>query len=138
MASPPLQTYVVICGNDELLLRTRKLVLENAGFLVTTVVGLSALASLREEREIDLLLLCHSLDVSGMREGSQIIDDRWPASRMLAITTHYRGKSKLSIPSVDAFAGPLAMVEACRKLASGDAGVNFRVTGRRDDEIVGG
>ncbi len=118
MHNPSSLPRVVLCGEDELLLRTRALVLEYAGFRVTSIIGIRELAGVQEADPAALVVLCHSLGVTGLEEASQLVGAVWPASRVLAVTTHARPIPDLGIPTVDAFAGPLAVVAACRNLAA--------------------
>ena len=58
---PPFPAQILVYRQDSLLLETRKLVLQHAGFVVTVALELQTTKDLIAERTFDLFILCHSL-----------------------------------------------------------------------------
>jgi DNA-binding response OmpR family regulator len=56
-----MQAKILVYGNDPILLMTRRLVLEKAGFRVFTTLEFSDAMQLIMHQEIALLILCQSL-----------------------------------------------------------------------------
>jgi DNA-binding response OmpR family regulator len=58
-----VQTTILVYGHDPLLLVTRRLLLENAGFRVFTTVELADAIQLTITHHFAILILCQTLDV---------------------------------------------------------------------------
>jgi hypothetical protein len=57
-----MQHQVLIYGHDQILLRTRELILRGAGYEVCIAEELAEAREILSSRPIDLLILCHSVD----------------------------------------------------------------------------
>jgi|SRR5580698_2430512 hypothetical protein len=56
-----MQGTILVYGNDEMLLITRRMVFEKAGYTVFTANSLSSAALVLMNHQIDVLLLCQTL-----------------------------------------------------------------------------
>ena len=54
--------FILVYGNDEMLVATRSLVLEKSGYTVFTAESVSNAMLVLMNHEIDLLVLCQSVD----------------------------------------------------------------------------
>jgi hypothetical protein len=66
-----MQHQILIYGHDSVLLRTRKLVLERAGFEVCASDALEEVQGIFAAWPVDLLILCHTV---GLLERSRVLD----------------------------------------------------------------
>jgi hypothetical protein len=73
---------VIIYGHDPMLLRTRELLLERAGFEVRTSDQLHEAQEMLAARPVDLLILCHTVNAM---ERSAILDSAHAAQKNLAV-----------------------------------------------------
>jgi DNA-binding response OmpR family regulator len=56
-----MQGTILVCGNDEMLVRTRGLILEKAGYQVFTALTFSNAMLVLMNQQIDIVVLCQSL-----------------------------------------------------------------------------
>jgi DNA-binding NtrC family response regulator len=76
---------ILLFGRSTRQLDTRKIVLQSRGYRVYIAYDLSAASHLLREREIDLLILCHSLPMED-RGRALALTYRWPMMRSLVLT----------------------------------------------------
>ena len=103
----------IICGNDPILLATRKLVLEHAGLRSQAVLGI---ASLPQHPE-GTLVLCHTL--SEVERASVVHSVRCERSEapILVIGDDDLYQNDESLLQVSAFAGTESFIAAAKQLA---------------------
>jgi hypothetical protein len=111
----------VLClGHDKLLLQTRALILEPF-FEVEQATGLKPLAAM-SEREIDLVILCHSLSWRERFLASRMVLQMWPQAGVLEVLSSIQGTAAEDgnhvVLGLD---GPLALIEAVRHILRGSA-----------------
>jgi hypothetical protein len=76
---------ILLFGRNAGLLETRKRVLEPEGYRVSMASDLSTAKHVLREKQIDLLILCHSLSMEE-RGRALALTDRWPIMRSLVLT----------------------------------------------------
>jgi DNA-binding response OmpR family regulator len=76
---------VLLIGEDELLLQTRAAVLRTIG-AETLCCDVSSALTLMEDRQCELVVLCHSLPIHLCETIAEIIHARWPKTRLLLVT----------------------------------------------------
>jgi DNA-binding response OmpR family regulator len=109
----------LVCSKDPHLLLTRSLVLERAGFKVTRVSSVAAMAGLTEADRIDLAVLGQTLDASEMKESVRIICEQWPKSRILIL--NITGEPIVDVPNCEHLRssdGPEALLAKARELTA--------------------
>lgn len=77
---------ILSLGEDAFLLETRAAVLRRTGAEVVSANLASALPYL-ETRCFDIVVLCHSVPVHLCRTLGEIIQQNWPATRLLRLST---------------------------------------------------
>lgn len=107
---------LLLCGNDEALLETRRAILALEGYDVT--VGKPSIMSKMAEVQADLLILCSSLSRDEQRTLLERSHESQPTLKTLIVVT---GRQDDPPPSpIDtpffAFDGPERFVKQCRSL----------------------
>ena len=107
----------VLCfGHDELLLRTRRLILRKS-FQVSVATSMEAIAALARLGRMDLVLLCHSLTE---RERDQVIvlaGDLWPQIKILILTApDFSRTASLPHEEFAALESPLNLMHKLREM----------------------
>jgi DNA-binding NarL/FixJ family response regulator len=77
---------VLLVGEDELLQQTRAAVLRRTGAGAVCCSASSAPA-MQQDRECDVVVLCHSLPESLSTSLAETIHARWPRTRILLVTS---------------------------------------------------
>ena len=62
-----MSTQIVVFGKDPVLLETRQRILEGAGFDCVTVSGIDQLMPLVRQEDVEVVVLCSSLDPNESR-----------------------------------------------------------------------
>jgi hypothetical protein len=75
---------ILLVGADEMLLKTRAAILSKTDSEVATSNAGSALA-IQEDRECELVVLCHSLAAEVSISLAEAIRQRWPTTRILQV-----------------------------------------------------
>jgi CheY-like chemotaxis protein len=81
----PVPISILIYGRDARLLETRKMVLESAGYRVYLASDLSTADQILPEKQVDLLILCHSLSMEDCGR-ALALTYHWPMMRSLVLT----------------------------------------------------
>ena len=87
----PSTASVLLLGQDEQLLQTRRWVLESAGLQVYTATHFLALNRALADHQVDLLILCHSLTTEECDRAIAIVEAHPPKLKILALTTASSG-----------------------------------------------
>jgi DNA-binding response OmpR family regulator len=111
-----MRSKILTYGNDPVLLTTRRLVLEKAGYRVFTTLEFSDAMLVLLNQQIDVLLLCHSLhddERRGILETAHAI-----TQDVKCVILHYDG---LAVPMenaevVEGLEGPNTLLRAIGKL----------------------
>ena len=75
---------ILLIGTDEMLLKTRAAILSKTNSAVVTSNAASALA-IQEDRQCELVVLCHSLSPEICASLAEVIRLRWPTTRILQV-----------------------------------------------------
>lgn len=76
---------ILVVGDDELLLETRAAVLRTIGAETVSCRGSSALA-IQENRQFDMVILCHTLPMQLCVALAETIHACWPKTRILLLS----------------------------------------------------
>jgi DNA-binding response OmpR family regulator len=118
---------ILLFGRDTRLLETRKRVLQSVGYRVYIASVLSAVSHMLREKEVDLLILCHSLPMVD-RGRALALTYRWPMMRSLVLTAGEDGSRDNLLTEVrDAVGGPAELAST--------AGEFFHVESRTDAHV---
>lgn len=83
MPSPPCSILSV--GYDDLLLLTRRLVLERAGFVVWDLPDLFCCEQALQVKAFDLILLCHTIGLEQSLRAMELVQRYAPETPVLAL-----------------------------------------------------
>jgi hypothetical protein len=114
-----VELHILVCGNDETLLKTRALVLESAGFQVKVKLGISHLKKVVDQhRATYLTVLCHSLAEGETEEALRYISHAMPSSKALVLTVGEPRSASPTTASLNAFDGPGALIATVNGLSA--------------------
>ncbi len=108
---------ILIYGRDAHLLDTRGWVLEQAGYRVMTLSGLSEAQQVAEAQEARVLVLCHSLSRADCQAAVEMAEAVAPQMKILTLAA---GSAAYTEPSMSSFDGPRRLIEEVGKLCAGD------------------
>jgi DNA-binding NtrC family response regulator len=124
-------TSIVLFGQNESLLETRRLLLSHAGFQVSTVKSLAEAEKFLFAHPRTLLVLCHSLTPQDCEEALEMAHFHQPAVKCLAITASTPVCALGEDDEVySAFEGPANLVATVKRLLDSDIGRKPPVAGR--------
>ena len=107
----------MVYGRDEVLIRTRIMVLEKAGLVVFAALTPSDLEEILLSQDILLLVLCHTLGSEECEAALLFAEGRRPEMRTLVLTAGTSPCSERSHDAVlSAFDGPRKLVETVNTL----------------------
>lgn len=108
---------ILVYGSDDVLLGTRTLVLEKAGYKVFAARETSDLQDILLGQLVSLLVLCHSLSTEKCKAAIDFAENRHPEIRSLVLTAGEAPCSERAHDAVlSAFDGPRRLVETVRNL----------------------
>jgi hypothetical protein len=81
-----MQAKVLIIGRDGTLLRTRGLLIEQAGYRFSTALDVASLTESASE-DVALAILCHTLSPDEKRSAIQAVRDKSPRAMILHLRT---------------------------------------------------
>lgn len=115
----PVAARILIFGHDSILLRTRCLILKRAGFQVRTTMDLKGAAKMVLEEEIDLFILCRSVDETEIKDALNVAHEIRPEMKNLILSddlsrTFFTGRDTV----VDCFLSPEALVSVTVRLTT--------------------
>ncbi|HEX3967785.1 MAG TPA: hypothetical protein VHW70_07460 [Edaphobacter sp.] len=111
-----MQEKLLIYGNDSMLLTTRRIILEKAGYEVVTVAAFSEAMMLLVSRPFDLLILCQSLtqeERRGMLESATAIDPNLKCAVLQFTGSHTKIANE---ETVEGLRGPTNLIESIRRM----------------------
>ena len=116
---------ILLYGRDARLVETRSWVLEKEGFSVFSAFSLTDLQKTAAEQQVDLFLLCDSLDIELRSSALSLIHSNWPdAKRLVLAPASLPAGTELTEKVFPAMEGPGKLVEAIRTLiVNGSASV---------------
>jgi len=114
-ASMKNPSTVLLYGNDEMLLWTRKLVLEWAGYEVCVAQEIAQLSELLDREDVDLILLCYSLSRTECADARLIAKSHSEVPTLLMTECGHRGspdgdRREVADARFDCMLGPEALV----------------------------
>ena len=114
------QVCILVYGSDELLLRTRTMVLEQAGFRVFTAIRPEDAETIIKTRDVALVVLCHSLSLENRESLLEFANVREPALKTVVLTAS-NSLYPEHIPGavLDSLDGPRKLVETVNRLLKG-------------------
>lgn len=120
----PNPVRILLFGSDSHLLKTRQLVLQNAGYetyLATSVLALNHIVSAHPiNLPIDLLLLCHSLAPEECKRARSIARARFPNIKVLILAVNRLISYSADGDSVvDTAEGPKTLLATVEELVRG-------------------
>jgi len=77
----PMSFCILVYGSDQLLLNTRTMVLEKAGYAVLTAIEASDVERIILSQKISLLVLCHTLSSEKCEAALELAESRRPVIR---------------------------------------------------------
>ena len=108
---------ILVYGSDALLLGTRTMVLENAGYAVFYALKPSEVEETILSQTIALLVLCHTLSSEMCKAALDFAEGRRPGIRSLVLTAGTSPCSERAHDAVlSAFDGPRRLVETVQNL----------------------
>lgn len=108
--------HILCFGRNPLLLETRCAVLAKQ-YRVMSVESLEELAKVTSAVPFDLVLLCHTLSAEECRASTEIAHHRWPAAKVLALTSGGPGcKDSNTDLDLSCLEGPRALLRAVHDL----------------------
>ena len=106
------QLSILLFGHDPILLQTRRLVLEQAGYWVTQTTELSRLVCLVSLEQVNLLVLCHTLSMEECGRAAALVQTRWPQVQTVTLLAGDAGcRLTASSDQVDSREGPKRLVD---------------------------
>ena len=110
---------ILVYGSDKLLLDTRTMVLENAGFRVFSATESEDAETIIETQGIALIVLCHSLSPQRCEAALRFANALQPAVKTLVLTAG-AGTCPEKVPTavLSAFDGPGELVETVQRLCA--------------------
>jgi DNA-binding NtrC family response regulator len=108
---------ILVFGRDPLLLETRRLVLEQAGFHVLSVADSAGVEKIVLAQPISLLVLCHSITDEERESVLKSAHSRRPDMKNIVLTTG----TSVSRPGknyefVNAYDGPRSLISTVERL----------------------
>jgi len=115
-AEAPMLSRVVLYGYDALLLSTRELLLQHAGFEVRSTSDHKQLMRLLYEHAPNLLIVCHTIPEPECHAVLMAAHAARPAPKTLVLTTRFSGPCETGEDSVLTLDGPQTLLAAARQL----------------------
>lgn len=107
--------HILIAGRDASLLDTRGLVLQSAGYKVSTT--LQPIAQAPGLNGVGLLIVCHTLSTEERQSDLAALVGAAPQTKALCLTPH-KGPLEPCIPTLDSYQGPYEMLRVVNRLLS--------------------
>jgi DNA-binding response OmpR family regulator len=107
---------ILLCGNDPVLLNTRKMVLSHAGFIVSVCTE-SDIASMPQNPAIALAVMGHSMPQQQQLATAAFVRAKWHDARILYLTNTSAALVKISTYEYESGSNiPAHLVDACKKI----------------------
>jgi DNA-binding response OmpR family regulator len=118
---------ILVYGSDDVLLGTRTMVLEKAGYTVFSARDPSDFQEILLGRTISLLVLCHSLSAEMCAAAIEFAENRHPVTRCLELTAGDSPCSERAHDAVlSALDGPRKLVETVQHLLQHASSASLR------------
>jgi DNA-binding response OmpR family regulator len=117
----------ILCyGSDDFPILSRKLVLEHAGFLVTTTTAAQEFQRLVGSGLFDLVILCHSLSSLDWQTALQTVHEQRPPLRCLSLDA---GNRDAIDGIVSIMSGPRSLISSVKAVLgnSGDTPADLSI-----------
>jgi DNA-binding response OmpR family regulator len=114
---------VLLCGNDPVLLNTRKMLLTHAGFRVS-ICSENDIASMPQDPAIVLAVMGHSMPHKAQLQTAELVRNKWPNSMILFLTKADSEVVMLSAYEYEAGSRePSHLIQTCRQILNETVGV---------------
>jgi DNA-binding response OmpR family regulator len=111
---------VLLCGNDPVLLSTRKMLLTHAGFTVS-ICSETDIASMPQDPAIELAVMGHSMPHKQPMETAVFVRDKWPEAKILFLTNADADVVQISDDDYESGSrNPSHLILACRRILKND------------------
>jgi hypothetical protein len=107
---------ILVYGSDQLLLGTRTMVLENAGFQVFSAISSDVAESIMKSGEIGLIVLCHSLSEQKRESALAFANRQQPPLNTLVLTASVFPCSQQTGAVLSVFNGPRKLLQTVQDL----------------------
>jgi hypothetical protein len=114
----PYPVCVLLFGNDEHLLESRRMVLESVSCTVYSATRLLALNRILTDRPIDLLILCHTLTTEECERAKSVVEAHSPQVKVLVLeAANFAQCAATGDRVVSTAEGPKALLETIGEMA---------------------
>lgn len=108
---------VLLFGHDDMLLHTRSLILEGAGFQVWTAQNLGHAAETMVIQQIDALILCQTLSADERSKAIVMGEALCPEMKVLVLEDEYaRAPRRKAVAALDTITSPVTFIAAVRRM----------------------
>jgi DNA-binding NtrC family response regulator len=111
-----MSSKVLVFGTDEVLLTTRRLILEKIGFQVQTAGQLSDATRIMKECDLTLLVICSSTDQHDVARFLDAANSLKPSIKTILIERSLVANPKSKAEVIDGLRGPEAFLTAVNKV----------------------
>ncbi len=106
---------IILYGNKPQLQAIRAQLLMFSGFLASCVSSLSGAAALVSERNVKLMILCHTLTELERRKVVELCGRLWPDLPVISLISSESRRTDSGI-TLNVFDGPQALINLCKRL----------------------
>jgi DNA-binding NtrC family response regulator len=111
-----MSSTVLVFGTDDVLLTTRRLILEKMGFQVQTTGQISEAERILKERDLALLVLCSSANERDVAHLLETANTLKPGIKTIVIDRALPITPKAKVEVIDGFHGPEAFLTAVNRM----------------------
>ena len=112
-----MHTGILIYGNDEMLLTTRRMIFEKSDYTVFTANTLSNAALVLMSHQVDIFILCQSLRDEERHAALETAHTLQPEIKIAALSFDGRDIITGGVHVHDALNGPAALLAAVRQMS---------------------
>jgi DNA-binding NtrC family response regulator len=103
---------ILVFGSDDVLLNTRRMILEKAGFEALTTSQISDAERIMKEHNVALLVVCSSVENKDVSQVLQAASTVRPNIKTLVVNHGAPIDARSKTESIDGFRGPSAFLTA--------------------------
>jgi DNA-binding NarL/FixJ family response regulator len=116
---PQMAGAVLLCGQDAVLLNTRRMLLTRAGF-ITSICSENDIASMPQDPAIVLAVMGHSMPHDEQIKTAELVRAKWPDARILFLTRADESLTEISQNEYQSGSvNPSHLIHACRTILNG-------------------
>ena len=110
-----MQGTILVFSNDQMLLMTRRMLFENAGYTVFTAESVSNVMLVLMNHEIDILLLCQSVQLHERERVLEIARALQPKAKCASLGLG-DGTAVYGVHTLECFMNPPALLAVIEKI----------------------